>query len=112
VAVAPREACIARRESMRLQLARLVEHEVSRRRECILALGEVWAALVNMTFEFRSFTDGLDLSDTRQHKLRRCSSSLVAVVCPKRTRHRPPVLLWEPLKVVNLVEAARIPCPS
>ena len=38
VVVALRESFRARRESMRAHLARLVDHEVSRRRECIKAL--------------------------------------------------------------------------
>ena len=46
VVVALRQASIARRESMDLQVARLIDHEVSRRRECIKALSELWAALV------------------------------------------------------------------
>lgn len=60
VVVALRQANIARRESMDLQVARLIDHEVSRRRECIKALSELWAALVSMTIEFRTFTDWLD----------------------------------------------------
>jgi hypothetical protein len=60
VVVALRQANVARRESMDLQLARLMDHEVSRRRECIKALGDLWAALAGMTIEFASFTDYLD----------------------------------------------------
>jgi hypothetical protein len=60
VVVALRQADIARRESMDLQVARLVDHEVSRRRECIQAVSDLWAAIVSMTIEFRTFTDWLD----------------------------------------------------
>lgn len=60
VVVALRQASAARRESMRLQLARLVDHEVSRRRECLDALGQLWGALVSMGIEFVSFTNYLD----------------------------------------------------
>jgi hypothetical protein len=58
--IAQRQAMQTRHESMDLQVARLVDHEVSRRRECIKAVSDLWAALVGMTIEFRSFTDYLD----------------------------------------------------
>lgn len=60
VGVALWQASVARRGSMRLELARLVDHEVARRRECIKALGDLWAAIVGLTDEIRSFTDYLD----------------------------------------------------
>ena len=47
VVVALRQANIAQRESRDLQFARLVDHEVSRRRECIDALANLWAAPPN-----------------------------------------------------------------
>jgi hypothetical protein len=37
-----------------------VDHEVSRRRECTLAVGNLWAAILSMVIEFSSFTDYLD----------------------------------------------------
>jgi hypothetical protein len=64
--IAQRQAVIAQqqadethREAMRLQEDRLIDHEVSRRRECIQAISDLWAALVGMSFEFTSFTDYL-----------------------------------------------------
>jgi hypothetical protein len=59
VIVALRQAALARRESMRLQLARLVDHEVSRRRECIEALANLWAAITGMQMEFAAWTEYL-----------------------------------------------------
>lgn len=59
-AIAQRQADDARRESIRLQFDRLVDHEISRRRECIDALSELWGALVGMGIEFLAFTQGLD----------------------------------------------------
>src|SRR6202008_3724453 len=65
VVVALRQARIARRESTRLHLARLVDHEVSRRWECIKAFADLWAAFVGIAIEFSSFTDYLvDLAPT------------------------------------------------
>jgi hypothetical protein len=58
-AIAQQQADETHRESMRLQRARLIDHEVSRRRECIQAVSELWSALVGMVFEFSSFTDYL-----------------------------------------------------
>jgi hypothetical protein len=60
VIVALRQADIARHESRDLQLARLVDHEVSRRRECIEALGDLWTALIGLSMKFDSFTAYLD----------------------------------------------------
>ncbi len=37
-----------------------VDHEISRRRECIAALGELWGALVGLIIDFRTFVDYLD----------------------------------------------------
>jgi hypothetical protein len=59
VVVALRQANIARRETKRLQLARLVDHEASRRRECIEALGQLWGAITGMQTEFDVWTDNL-----------------------------------------------------
>ena len=55
VVVALRQAALARHESMRLQLARLVDHEAGRRRECIKALVDLWAAFSRTNFEFSFF---------------------------------------------------------
>ncbi|OBA71576.1 hypothetical protein A5641_02480 [Mycobacterium sp. 1554424.7] len=70
VVVALRQASNARRDAMRLQLARLVDHEVSRRRECIEALAKLWAALTGMQTELFAFTEYLktlpDTFDPRQ----------------------------------------------
>jgi hypothetical protein len=54
--IALRQADIARRESGDLQLARLVDHEVSRRRECIEALANLWASITGMQMEFAAWT--------------------------------------------------------
>jgi hypothetical protein len=51
---------VALREAARSQRAREVDHEVSRRRECIAALGELWGALVGLIIDFRVFIDYLD----------------------------------------------------
>jgi hypothetical protein len=63
--IAQQQAGIAQRESMRLQGDRLVDHEVSRRRECIDALSELWGALVGMGIQFLAFTQELDDIDAR-----------------------------------------------
>ncbi len=55
VVVALRQAALARQESMHLEIARLVDHEAGRRRECIKALGDLWAALSKVSFEFSVF---------------------------------------------------------
>lgn len=60
VVVALQQSAQARREARRGHLARLVDHEVSRRRECMKALGELWAALVGVGMDFRSFVNYLD----------------------------------------------------
>jgi hypothetical protein len=59
VVVALRQANIARRESGDLHFARLVDHEVSRRRDCIEAVSDLWAALAGIVIEFSAFTDYL-----------------------------------------------------
>lgn len=59
VIVALRQAALARRDSARLQLARLVDHEVSRRRECIEALANLWAAITGMQMEFAAWMEYL-----------------------------------------------------
>lgn len=51
---------VALREAARSQRARAVDHEISRRRECIAALGELWGALVGLIIDFRTFVDYLD----------------------------------------------------
>jgi hypothetical protein len=60
VVVALWQANIARREAADLQVARLVDHEASRRRECIKAHSDLWAGIVGMAIEFSAFTDYLD----------------------------------------------------
>lgn len=63
VVVALRESFRAQRESMRGQLARLVDHEVSRRRECIAALANLWAAITGLQMDFAAwiqYLNGLD----------------------------------------------------
>jgi hypothetical protein len=59
VVVALRQANIAQRESRDLQFARLVDHEVTRRRECIDALANLWAAITGMQMEFTTWTGNL-----------------------------------------------------
>jgi hypothetical protein len=59
VVVALRQANIAQRESRDLQFARLVDHEVSRRRECIDALANLWAAITGMQMDFTTWTASL-----------------------------------------------------
>jgi hypothetical protein len=56
VVVALRQANIAQREARRGHLARLVDHEVSRRRECIEALANLWAGITGMQMEFAAWT--------------------------------------------------------
>ena len=60
VVVALRQANHAQREAERGHLARLVDHEISRRRECMEALGNLWAALVSLAADFRSLINYLD----------------------------------------------------
>jgi len=50
------QAGIAQDESTRLHIARLVDHEGSRRRECIKALVDLWAAFSSTSVQFSSFT--------------------------------------------------------
>jgi hypothetical protein len=58
--IAQGQADDARRDSTRLQLDRLVDHEISRRRECIDAFSDLWAAIVGMSTQFLAFTQRLD----------------------------------------------------
>lgn len=51
---------VALRGVTREQRARLVDHELARRRECITALGDLWAALVSVGVDFLVFVDYLD----------------------------------------------------
>jgi hypothetical protein len=67
VILALRESFRARRDSMRAQrdstrahLARLVDHEVSRRRECITALGDLWGAIYGLDMDFFAWTEYLN----------------------------------------------------
>jgi hypothetical protein len=70
VVIALRQASNAQRDAMRLQLARLVDHEVSRRRECIEALAKLWGAIIGIqteVFAFREYLETLpDTFDRRQ----------------------------------------------
>ncbi|MDO3298144.1 hypothetical protein P5V47_05500 [Mycobacteroides abscessus subsp. massiliense] len=50
---------VALRESLRGQRARAVDHEVTRRRECMKAVADVWTGLAQMSLYFISFTDYL-----------------------------------------------------
>lgn len=51
---------VALRESARSQRAREVDYELGRRRECLKALGEVWAALMQVSMDFVVFREYLD----------------------------------------------------
>lgn len=54
---------VALREAARSQRAREIDHEISRRRECITVLGDLWGALVGMNTAFaifKSYLMGLD----------------------------------------------------
>lgn len=59
VVIALRESLRARRESIRGQWSRLVDHELTRRRENLRALTELWAAITAMSLVFESFIDYL-----------------------------------------------------
>lgn len=60
VIVALQQSINARRDSMRAHMARLVDHEVSRRRECIEALSNLWAAITGLQMDFAEWTQYLD----------------------------------------------------
>lgn len=55
VVVALRGASLARQEAARNQRARLIDHEISRRREKIDALGELWAAINGIQTEVQIY---------------------------------------------------------
>jgi hypothetical protein len=59
VVIALRQAILAQREARRGHLAGLVDHEVSRRRECIEALANLWAAITGMQMDFAAWTGNL-----------------------------------------------------
>lgn len=62
VVIALREALRGQRESVKAQRSRLVDHELTRRRENLNALADLWAALmvINMpALKFRSYFDNL-----------------------------------------------------
>jgi hypothetical protein len=63
--IAQQQADAARRETIRLQFDRLVDHEISRRRECIDALSDLWGAIVSIGPAFLAFTQGLDDIDPK-----------------------------------------------
>lgn len=75
VVIALRQAILAQREARRGHLARLVDHEVSRRRECIEALGNLWAAITGMQMDFAAWTDNLQTLpvDSLREEIRRFS---------------------------------------
>lgn len=50
---------VALREALRGQGARHVDHELARRRECLKALGDFWAAVMQVGLEFPMFLDYL-----------------------------------------------------
>jgi hypothetical protein len=51
---------VALRESARGQRARRVDHELTRRRECLKAVGDVWGALMQIGLDFTVFKNYLD----------------------------------------------------
>ncbi|QZY44872.1 MULTISPECIES: hypothetical protein [Mycolicibacterium] len=71
VVVALREAARARNEAARAARSRLVDHELSRRRESINALSDVWAAITAISIELLAFISyvedlhGLNLNQPR-----------------------------------------------
>jgi hypothetical protein len=75
VVVALRQSAQARREARRGHLARLVDHEVSRRRECIEALANFWAAITGMDMNFAAWTGRLQTGslDSIPNELQRFS---------------------------------------
>jgi hypothetical protein len=60
VAAALWQAVLARHASLRQQFEGHIDHEISRRRECIKALGDLWAGMVSLSIEFVSFRNFLD----------------------------------------------------
>ncbi|BBU21820.1 hypothetical protein PFJ02_21235 [Mycobacterium xenopi] len=81
VVVALRESIRARHEAQRGHLARLVDHEVTRRRECMTALGDLWGALVSLQIDFRSLINYLDdLEPTFNPVEQRSPASITAPV--------------------------------
>ncbi len=58
--IALRQSHDAQHEARQGQIDRLVDHEVSRRRECIDALSQLWGAMVGMGIDFLTFTQYLD----------------------------------------------------
>jgi len=75
VVVALRQAILAQREARRGHLARLVDHEVTRRRECIEALANLWAAITGMQMDFAAWTGKLQTqaTDSIPEEIRRFS---------------------------------------
>jgi hypothetical protein len=59
--VQPRSVVVALRESARGRRSRLVDHETARRRECLKAVGDVWAALIQIGLGFELFKQYLDI---------------------------------------------------
>lgn len=60
VAAALWQAVLARRASTRQLFEGRIDHEISRRRECIQALGDMWAGMVSLSIEFVAFRNYLD----------------------------------------------------
>lgn len=54
---------VALREAARGQRAREIDYEISRRRECITALGNLWGAIIGVSINVKLFTDYLDALD-------------------------------------------------
>lgn len=70
VVTALREASRGRRESLKAQRSRLIDHELTRRRENLDALGNLWAALmgINMAaLKFASYFDNLPRQFNANH---------------------------------------------
>ncbi len=57
VVVALREASRGRRESLKAQRSRLIDHELTRRRENLDALGDLWAALMGINMAALKFSN-------------------------------------------------------
>jgi hypothetical protein len=59
VVVALKQSIDAQRESRHNRLDRLVDHEISRRRECIQALANLWAAITSTQMDFATWIEDL-----------------------------------------------------
>ncbi|HZU46706.1 MAG TPA: hypothetical protein VFA16_05530 [Mycobacterium sp.] len=61
--IAQQQAKDSRDETIRLQFERLVDHEISRRRECIDALSDLWGAIVSAGPTYMVFIQEMDNID-------------------------------------------------